>query len=954
MSNNLSFIMNAHPDYYEHLYQDYKINPNSVDSEWQYFFKGFDLAYSVINQQPQTTQPNSNQQIVPNTAKIDQIESDVSVTNIFNTDEEHPTLDSLDKVWKEIQVYRLILGYRNKGHLIANTNPIRERKNRNAQLDLKFFNLKEQDLSERFLVGNVIGLNYATLQEIIDFLKKSYTQHIGIEYKYIANQEIVDWLKNKIEYSFLQSYPNERRKRILEKINQAVVFENFLQKKFIGQKRFSLEGGETTIAALDGIILKASSLGVKEIVIGMAHRGRLNVLANILNKTYESIFKEFESDNVPEHTMGSGDVKYHLGFSSEVKIDDQNSIYLKLMPNPSHLEAIDPVLLGYTRANADILYDSDFSKILPILIHGDSSIAGQGVVYEIAQMSKLKGFYTGGTIHFIINNQIGFTTNFDDARSSDYCTSLAALIQAPVLHVNGDDPEAVIKCVELATEFRQKYHSDIFIDMVCYRKHGHNENDDPEYTQPNLYKLIKNHLNVRELYTQYLFNIGEPELADLVKEMEHKYWIDLQDRLDEVKQNNHPYTYQPPQKQWSSMLKNVTTDEIFDPEILTKIEADDFKQLFNQIMSFPQNFTPLPKIKKIIDEKIKLLEENKIDWATAELLAYASILKEGKTVRISGQDVQRGTFSHRHAIIFDAANYEPYNRLSISVNNQPNPLKIYNSLLSEYGVLGFEYGYALAHPDALVIWEAQFGDFANGAQTIMDQFIAAGEQKWQRQNGLVLLLPHGYEGQGPEHSSARIERFLQLAAENNIIITNITMAANFFHLLRRQVSWNFRKPLINFSPKSNLRGNYSQSHLNEFINGKFCPAIDDPLIDLNRNNISKILLCSGKIYFELLERQLTEKNEQLAIIRLEQLYPLPEKQLHEILMKYPKYQRKEIKFYWVQEEPLNMGCAAYLIMNLKLLKFGIISRKSSASTASGFSKIHQKEQNDIINTAFKV
>ncbi len=957
MNNNLSFIMNAHPEYYEQLYKNYTNDPNSVDIEWQYFFKGFDLAYSsIIAQQPNTSpiKPNDETPAISNEPIPKKIEEIVSHKAKSYSDDDPETLDSLDKVWKEIQVYRLISGYRNKGHLIAKTNPIRERKDRNAQLDLNYFNLKEQDLQERFLVSNIIGLTNATLQEIIDLLQKTYTQHIGIEYKYISNQEIIDWIKNHIEYNFFQPFPNEKRKRILEKINQAVVFENFLQKKFVGQKRFSLEGGETTIAALDAIIQKAGSFGVKEIIIGMAHRGRLNVLANILNKTYENIFNEFETEKVPENTMGSGDVKYHLGYSSEIKYDDQHSIYLKLMPNPSHLEAVDPVLLGYTRANADILYDSDFSKILPILVHGDSSIAGQGVVYEIAQMSKLKGYHTGGTIHFIINNQIGFTTDFDDARSSDYCTSLAALIQAPVLHVNGDNPEAVVRCVELATEFRQKYQSDIFIDMVCYRKHGHNENDDPKYTQPSLYKLIENHRNVRELYTEYLFNIGEPALGDLVKEMEQKFWIDLQDRLDEVKQNSLPYTYQPPQKQWSSMLKNVTVDEIFDTEILTKIEASEFKELFSQIMNFPQNFTPLPKIKKLFDDKIKLLEDNKIDWATAELLAYASILNEGKTVRISGQDVQRGTFSHRHAIIFDANNFNAYNRLNFIVNNQPNQLKVYNSLLSEYGVLGFEYGYALAHPDALVIWEAQFGDFANGAQTIIDQFIAAGEQKWQRQNGLVMLLPHGYEGQGPEHSSARIERFLQLAAENNIIITNITMAANFFHLLRRQISWNFRKPLINFSPKSNLRSSYSLSHIKEFINGSFNPVLDDPLIDLNRNNISKILLCSGKIYFELYERQLAEKNEQLAIIRLEQLYPLPEKQLHEILMKYPKYLKKEIKFYWVQEEPLNMGCAAFLIMNLKLFKFGIISRKSSASTASGFAKIHQKEQNDIINTAFKV
>jgi 2-oxoglutarate dehydrogenase E1 component len=685
---------------------------------------------------------------------------------------------------------------------------------------------------------------------------------------------------------------------------------------------------------------------VKEVVIGMAHRGRLNILANIMGKTYEQIFSEFEGTAVMDQTMGSGDVKYHMGYSSEVETPSKNTVHLKLMPNPSHLEAVDPVVLGFARAKSDILYNSDVTKVLPILIHGDASVAGQGIVYEVLQMCQLHGYRTGGTMHFVINNQIGFTTDFDDARSANYCTSIAAMVQAPVLHVNGDDAEAVVKAAEIATKYRQAFQSDIFIDMVCYRKHGHNEGDDPKYTQPQLYSLIEKHKNPRETYAEFLLAHGESSAQELAKEMEKKFWSDLQARLDEVKQNPLPYKPQAPEEAWENMRKATAEDFVKSP--VTAIKAEDAKNIFNALMKWPDSFTPLKKVEKLIQEKIKLYEtENKIDWATGELMAYASLLAEGKAVRMSGQDVKRGTFSHRHAVLVDENTNQQYNRLD-QVKAGQQPFRIYNSLLSEYGVLGYEYGYALANADALVIWEAQFGDFSNGAQTIIDQFIAAGEQKWQRQNGVVMLLPHGYEGQGPEHSSARLERYLQLCAENNMIVTNITTAANLFHALRRQLTWSFRKPMINFSPKANLRSPWTFSDISELSQGGFKEVIDDSFVK-DPTQVKKVLFCTGKISYELMEKQKVDNRQDIAIVRLEQIHPLPVAQIAAIHQKYGK-----AVWFWVQEEPLNMGAAGFLQMNFKTIKYGVISRQASASTATGYSKVHAKEQNEIITTAFAI
>ena len=913
---DFSYITSSHPAYIENLYTDFKKNPESVDVDLRKFFEGFDFAISSQNGHSTTTS------LAPS--------GDLSVSNLN----------------KEFAVYQLILDYRNRGHLIAKTNPIRERKDRKANLALSNFGLDENDLDTQFVAGKFAGIGKASLQQILDHLKKCYTGSIGAEFSYVDDPTKREWLINAVENSLLQPVSLDQKRRILQKLNEGVIFEKFLHTKYIGQKRFSLEGGESTIAALDAIINIAAENEVHEVVIGMAHRGRLNILANILGKTYEQIFTEFEGNAEIDSTMGSGDVKYHKGFSSDIETSGGKPIHLKLTPNPSHLEAVDPLVIGFARSKADVVYNSDYDKILPILLHGDSSLAGQGIIYEVLQMSGLRGFSTGGTLHFVINNQIGFTTGFDDARTSDYCTSVASMIKAPVLHVNGDDAEAVVKVSQIAMLYRQEFNADIFIDMVCYRRHGHNEGDDPKFTQPGLYALIDKQPNPREVYVKWLMMHGDEDTANLAKEMEKKFWSDLQERLDELKQNPLPYSYQNPELWWQSLRK--ATPEDFNSSPITAIPKAEIEKLFQAIMKWPDDFTPLKKIKKILQEKITLFDtEGKFDWATGELLAYASIIQEGKDVRISGQDVQRGTFSHRHAVITDEKTDKPYNRLS-NISEKQGTLRIWNSLLSEYAVLGFEYGYAMANPNALVLWEAQFGDFVNGAQTITDQFITCAEQKWGRMNGLVVLLPHGYEGQGPEHSSARMERFLQMCAELNIVITNVTTAANFFHCLRRQLAWPFRKPLINFSPKANLRHPGSYSKIEEFTAGGFKEIIDDALIAAP-DSITKVLLCSGKIFFDLNEKREKENRKDIAIIRLEQLYPLALNQFNDLYKKYNK-----AIWYWVQEEPLNMGAASYLRMNLTSINFGIISRPPSAATASGFSKVHAEQQAEILKTAFSI
>ncbi len=913
---DFSYVTGPTPEYIESLYNEFAKDSTTVDPEWKKFFEGFDFA---MNNGVVTTTTNG-------------------AATAGNG-----TLNS-DQLIKELGVFELIRAYRKRGHLVATTNPIRARKDRHAELGLERFNLTEADMNTSFFAGRFVGAKDGKLKDILAKVKAIYAGNIGVEYTYINNIEKCHWVEQTYEALMQQPLSIDQRRRVLEKLNEGVIFEKFLNTKFIGQKRFGLEGGESTIPALDTIINEAADAGVQEVVIGMAHRGRLNILANTLKKTYEQIFSEFEGNMPVDMTMGSGDVKYHLGFQSNIITPKGASINVQLTPNPSHLEAVNPVVEGFARAKADTLYGKQYDKVLPILIHGDAAVAGQGVGYELLQMSKLAGYYTGGTIHYVINNQIGFTTDFDDARSADYCTSIASMVQAPVLHVNGDDAEAVVKCSMLAVAYRQKFNEDIFIDTVCYRKHGHNEGDEPKFTQPQLYALIEKHANPREMYTQYLLEHGEADAQDLARQMETQFWGDLQQRLDEVKQKPLPYIYQKPEMWWKALRKAQDADFLKSPD--TAITEAQFKNLFSALMHWPEDFSPLKKVEKLVNDKKNLFEsEGKVDWATGELMAYASLLASGNEVRLSGEDVKRGTFSHRHAVIYDQNTNQPYNRLSRLGEKQGTPY-IYNSLLSEFAVLGFEYGYAMANPNNLVLWEAQYGDFANGAQTIIDQYIVGGEQKWTNMNGLVMLLPHGYEGGGPEHSSARLERFLQMCAENNMVVTNITTAANFFHALRRQLTWEFRKPMVNFSPKANLRHVRSYSAMDEFTRGGFKEVIDDPNIK-SATKVKKVLLCSGKMYFDLSEKQLADKREDVAIIRLEQIYPLPQAQINGLRDKY-----KKAEWTWVQEEPRNMGALGFLQMNLDGLQMKYLSRPASASTATGFAKKHAQEQAQLVEQAF--
>ena len=904
--DQFSYIANADVGHIEDLYQSYKNDPNSVDESWKKFFQGFEFSlqfYGENGHKPDTAVSSSQ---------------------------------------KEIKVPNFIYAHRSRAHLKSDTNPVRERRDHVTRLTLEDFGLSESDYTEEFQVGEEIGLGKATLKAIKERLELIYLGHIGYEYNHIRNSDVFEWFKAKVESEGVAiNPPVSEKKQILSKLTEAVVFENFLHTKFLGQKRFSLEGGENTIPALDKLINRAAELGAEEVVIGMAHRGRLNVLANIMGKTYEEIFSEFEGSATPDMTMGDGDVKYHLGYSSHLETPSGNKMYVKLAPNPSHLEAVDPVVLGYTRAQIDDEYRGDHSKAIPVLVHGDAAVAGQGIVYECIQMSLLEGYSTGGTIHLVINNQVGFTTDYDDARSSIYCTDLAKIVDAPVLHVNGDDAEAVNFASNLAVEYRQKFFKDFFIDLLCYRRHGHNESGEPKFTQPKLYSVIAKHPNPREVYVKELIAKGHMDEAS-AKRIDKEFKQQLQDRLNEVKQNPLPYKPQKIEEEWHHLRRSVLKD--FDKSPTTAITEDQVASIGKALTTIPDGFKPLKQIDKLLkDRSANFFDKKSLNWAEGELLAYGSLLAEGHIVRMSGQDVKRGTFSHRHSYFFDSNTNEPYCNLN-HVKEGQEPFRIYNSLLSEYGVLGFEYGYAMATPNALIIWEAQFGDFANGAQVMIDQFIASAENKWQRMNGLVMLLPHGYEGQGPEHSSARPERFLQMAARENMIMANVTSPANFFHLLRRQVTWEFRKPCVVFSPKSLLRHPKVVSPISDFTKGGFKEIIPDSFV--TNKSVSRVLFCTGKVYFDLLEEQQKRKAKDVAIVRVEQLYPFPKKQIDALLKKY-----NDPKLVWVQEEPENMGAWTFLMRTLDQ-KLELVARKPSSSPATGFAKVHKEEQADIVARAF--
>lgn len=919
-----SAVFNAHPQYIDALYRSWQTDASSVAGDWQAFFKGFDFAQNA--------------------------------TNGHAAAQGAATAIDSGHLQKEFGVAGLIHGYRDRGHTLSDTNPIKARKDRKPRLDLSDYGLSESDLDTQFAAGFEIGMPNATLRAIVERLKQLYAGKIGFESTHVFDKDRRQWLREQIEQRSLApdyGFSIEKKRRILEKINGAVGFEQFLATKFVGQKRFGLEGGEAAIAALDAMINKAaeSETAVEEVVIGMAHRGRLNVLCNVVGKTYEQIFSAFEDKSIPDQSFGSGDVKYHQGYSSQIETLNGKSVYVKLLPNPSHLEAVNPVVEGYCRAKLDILYGGDPDKVLPILIHGDAAIAGQGIVYEVTQMMSLEGYNTGGTIHLVINNQIGFTTGWEDARSSTYCTSVAEVVQAPVFHVNGDDAEAVVFATELATRYRQRFNSDVFIDMVCYRRNGHNESDEPRYTHPQLWKIIEKHKDPRAVYTEKLIARGDVD-EQLAKDMEARFRADLQARLDDVRQKPLPYSYQLPDEAWRALRKQ-TTDADYQESPDTGISRATIERLLDHLLTVPAHFTPLGQFSKLIEAKKQLVANGQIDWALGELMAYGSILMEGKDVRMSGQDVKRGTFSHRHACILDAADMDAPDKKEHEVNRlenlsaQQGRFYIYNSLLSEYAVLGFEYGYSLANPNTLVLWEAQFGDFVNGAGTIIDQFIYASESKWHRMSGLVMLLPHGYEGQGPEHSSARLERFLQGCAENNVTVANVTSASNFFHLLRRQLARPFRKPLVVMSPKSTLRAPFNLGLISELESGnRFREIIDDAQADASK--VKKLLVCSGKVYYDLVRRQQDDKRADVAIVRLEQIYPFPTQQFDALLKKYEKAQ-----LVWVQEEPANMGAWGHLLLYHSQYNWKCVARPASASPATGFPKKHEKEQMEIVEQAFQ-
>ncbi|MFN0035135.1 MAG: 2-oxoglutarate dehydrogenase E1 component [Saprospiraceae bacterium] len=921
-------VFNAHPQYIESLYKNWQADPASVESDWQAFFRGFDFALSSANGAGAS--------------------ATATATATASATASASASASAHDIRKELAVVNLVYGYRDRGHTLSTTNPIKKRKNRHPRLDLEHYGLSEADLDTRFAAGYQLGMPDATLGEIIERLKLLYCGNIGFESTHVFDKIKREWLRQKIEGRNLApdfGFSLEKKKRILEKINGAVGFEQFLATKFVGQKRFGLEGGEATIAALDAMINRAAETEtpVEEVVIGMAHRGRLNVLCNIVGKTYEQIFSAFEDKSIPDQSYGSGDVKYHQGYSSQTSALNGRTVYVKLLPNPSHLEAVDPVVEGFSRAKLDILYNEDFDRVLPILIHGDAALAGQGIVYEVIQMMSLDGYNTGGTVHLVINNQIGFTTGWEDARSSTYCTSVAEVVQAPVFHVNGDDPEACVFAAELAIEYRQAFNTDVFIDLVCYRRNGHNESDEPRFTQPEMWKIIEKHADPRTIYNQKLVARGDVD-EQLSKDMEAQFKADLQARLDNARQKPLPYTYQEPELHWKALTK-TNADKDFQESPDTGIPRKVIDKLLNHLLAFPKGFTPIAQIAKLTEAKKQLVASGKIDWQLGELLAYGSLLLDGQDIRMSGQDVKRGTFSHRHACIVDAENYQEVNRLDGIAESQ-GKFRIFNSLLSEFAVLGFEYGYSLSTPDALVIWEAQFGDFVNGASTIVDQFIFAGESKWQRMSGLVMLLPHGYEGQGPEHSSARLERFLQGCAENNVTVANVTSASNFFHLLRRQQVRPFRKPLVVMSPKSGLRAPFNLGEISELETGNcFRELIDDVAADAKK--VKRMLVCSGKVYYDLLKKQQEEKREDVAIIRLEQIYPFPKKQFDALRKKYA-----QAELIWVQEEPANMGAWSHIATTQAEYGWKYAGRRAAASPATGFPKAHEKEQGELVGAAF--
>ena len=907
----------AHSQLIEDLYQQYKKYPDSLEPSWKAFFQGFEFA-----QEDYGDQDSSSASVVQYAA---QTENSKEIS---------------ENVKKEFKVLNLIDAYRSRGHMFTNTNPIRERRHYEPTLDIENFGLTKEDLNQTFNSATEIGIETAaTLEQIIARLEKVYCGSIGVEYMHIHDVSEKIWIRKWLQRSENQAVLTEEEKiEILHKLNQAVAFENYLHTKFVGQKRFSLEGGESLIPALDQLITRSSQLGVDEVVLGMAHRGRLNVLTNIFGKSYKAIFSEFEGKEFEEDVF-SGDVKYHLGSSKKIKTASGEEVAINLTPNPSHLETVAALVEGICRAKVDDKY-KDFKKVLPIIIHGDGAIAGQGIVYEVAQMMNLEGYKTGGSVHIVINNQVSFTTNFHDARSSVYCTDVAKVTGSPVMHVNADDVESVVHAIRFAAEFRAEFGKDVYIDLLGYRKYGHNEGDEPRFTQPNLYKIISKHPNPREIYKDLLKKenvVSDDKLKAM--EAEFKALLDKDfDASKEIQKNTMDVFMGDDWKDFPLCSKGALQENMD-----TSFDINKLKELAVKMSTLPADKKFINKVSRLFEQRLKMIDANTIDWALGEWLAYASLLSEGKNIRISGEDVERGTFSHRHAIVKTEDTEEEYIPLR---HISESRFDIYNSHLSEYGVLGFDYGYAMASPNTLTIWEAQFGDFVNGAQIIVDQYLAAAEEKWKIQNGLVMLLPHGSEGQGAEHSSARLERFLGLCANENMIVANCTTPANFFHILRRQLAFGFRKPLVVMSPKSLLRHPKVISTFEDLAENSFQPIIDDATADASK--VSKLVLCSGKIYYELLAKKEKLGAEDVALVRIEQLYPLHAESLEGILTKYCG--RKEI--IWAQEEPENMGAWSYILRNFRDTGIQVVAPVPSGAPAPGSHKMFERIQSGVINRVF--
>ncbi|MBW8358247.1 MAG: 2-oxoglutarate dehydrogenase E1 component [Weeksellaceae bacterium] len=920
--DKFSFLNAAHSQLIEDLYQQYLKYPDSLEPSWKAFFQGFDFALENYSEDDNYTNPVAPAQTV-------------TVANQAPANTPIP-----EDIQKEFKVLNLIEAYRHRGHLFTNTNPVRARRHYEPTLAIENFGLSQEDLTRKFNSAGETGLpGAATLQEIINHLEKIYCESIGVEYMHINNVEerkfIREWLQVNDNHAVLSA---EEKTEILHKLNQAVAFENYLHTKFVGQKRFSLEGGESLIPALDQLITRSSQLGVDEVVLGMAHRGRLNVLTNIFGKSYKQIFSEFEGKEFEEDVF-SGDVKYHLGSSRKIKTASGEEVSINLTPNPSHLETVAALVEGICRAKVDDKY-KDYKKVLPIVIHGDGAIAGQGIVYEIAQMMTLEGYKTGGTVHIVVNNQVSFTTNYLDARSSTYCTDIAKVTESPVMHINADDVEAVVHAIRFAADFRAQFGKDVYIDLLGYRKYGHNEGDEPRFTQPNLYKSISKHPNPREIYKEELKkeNVVSDEVLKRM-ESEFKQLLDKDfDASKEIERNTMDIFMGDDWKEYPLCPRGAVQNAVDTSFDLTKLKA-----LALQMSTLPPDKKFINKITRLFDTRRKMIESNSLDWALGEWLAYATLLTEGNNIRISGEDVERGTFSHRHAVVKTEDTEEEFIPLRHISDSR---FDVYNSHLSEYAVLGYDYGYAMASPNTLTIWEAQFGDFVNGAQIIVDQYLAAAEEKWKIQNGLVMLLPHGSEGQGAEHSSARLERFLTLCANENMIVANCTTPANFFHLLRRQLKFRFRKPLIVMSPKSLLRHPKVVSPLEDFAEGTFQPIVDDKMADAAK--IEKLVLCSGKIYYELLAKKEELNCENIALVRFEQLYPIQQNKIEEIFAKYSS--RKQL--VWVQEEPENMGAWTYMLRNFREMGIELIAPVPSGSPAPGSHKMFERNQNSVINRVY--